>query len=58
VLAITGERFDDLLATAFLPQTFEDKRRPDAADRSGHRTAIVERVDDDRLGGKARAGSQ
>src|SRR5665811_2588134 len=58
MLALTGELFDDGPASGLLPQPFEYEGGPDAPHVGGNRSAVVDRVHDDRLGGKARTGSQ
>lgn len=42
----------------FLPQPLERQSGPDAPYVGGDCSAVVDRVHDDRLGGKARTGSQ
>ncbi len=58
MLALTGELLDDGPAPGLLPQPFEHESRPDAPHVGGNRSPVVDGVDDDRLGGEARAGSQ
>jgi hypothetical protein len=57
MIALTGELLDDAPAPGLLPQPFEHESRPDAPHVGGDRSAVVDRIDDDRLGGEARAGS-
>src|SRR5450830_1203896 len=58
MLALTGDLLDDGPASGLLPQPFEHEGGPDAPHVSGNCSAVVDCVDDDRLGGEARAGSQ
>src|SRR5450759_2064615 len=58
MLALTGELLDHALAPGLLPQPFKHEGGPDAPHVSGNCSAVVDCVDDDRLGGEARAGSQ
>src|ERR1035437_6000630 len=58
MLALPGELLDDGPASGLLPQPFEHQGGPDESDVSGDCGAVVDRIDDDRLGGEARAGSQ
>ena len=58
MLAGAGEVFDDFPAAGLLPQSFERQRRPDAPRRTRRRLAGGDGVDDDRLGGEARARAQ
>ena len=58
IFARAGEAFDDVAAAGLLPQAFKDKRGPDAPRRTRCDTAGGEGVDDDRLLGEARAGTQ
>ncbi len=55
MLARAGEVLDDFPAAGLRPQAFEDQRRPDAPRRTRRRLAGVDGVDDDGLGGEARA---
>ena len=58
VLAPASELLDNRPAPGLLPQPLEHKTRSDASHFSADRGLLVEGVDHDRLGGKARAGSQ
>src|SRR5450756_2614119 len=58
MLALTGELLDNALAPGLLPQPFEHEGGPDAPHVGGNRSPVVDGIDDDRLGGEARAGSQ
>src|SRR5450830_1224250 len=58
MLALPGELLDDGPASGLLPQPFEHQGGPDASHVSGDCGAVVDRIDDDRLGGEARAGSK
>src|SRR5450756_2155857 len=58
MLALTGELLDNALAPGLLPQPFKHEGGPDAPYVGGNRSAVVDRVDDNRLCSKARAGSQ
>jgi hypothetical protein len=53
-----GEVFDDLPAAGLLPQALKDERRPNAPRRTRCDTAGGDGVDDNRLGGEARARTQ
>src|SRR5208337_1062609 len=53
-----GEVFDDLPAAGLLPQALKDERRPNAPRRTRCDTARGDGVDDNRLGGEARARTQ
>ncbi len=58
VLALTGELLDNAPASGLLPQPLEHQSGPDAPYVGGDCSAVVDRVDDNCLGGKARTGSQ
>src|SRR5487761_2413821 len=58
MLALTSELFDDSPASGLLPQPLEHEGGPNAPYVGGDCGAVVDRIDDDRLGGEARAGSQ
>src|SRR5665811_1515821 len=58
ILSFTGELLDNAPASGLLPQPFEHESRPDAPYVGGDCSAVVDRVDDNCLGGETRAGSQ
>src|SRR5450759_3779252 len=58
MFALTGELFDDGPASGLLPQPFEYEGGPDAPHVGGNRSAVVDRVDDDRLGASPPAGDR
>jgi hypothetical protein len=58
MLALTRKLLDDGPTPGLLPQPLEHESRPNAPHVSADRSPVVDSVDHDGLGGKARAGSQ